>query len=162
MTFQTRSSSLSGQQLIDLCDSLPPHQTMICGGVAKIHSKQKDELSFAYTGLFGALIYVIDRKYGKRYIYMKDLNDFETLFEMQVTNKFIKAYLKMNDYFFYFFYKQSILGFSFAESDDASSLKYNIAFYAEKKGANEITDGKRPTRDQLITHSISSQLNRVA
>jgi hypothetical protein len=121
----------------ELSANIPKSQTVICVGVAKIHSKQKDEFNFSYTGLFGALAYIIDRKVKCRSIKLFDLNNFEVLFEMQVRSSLTTAYKKMNDNFFYFHYKSSNIGFSFVESDDASNLDQAISFYTRDKAEND-------------------------
>lgn len=142
MSFEPRSSSLSQIQIKEIVDNLSEKETLVCAGVAKIHTKQKNEFNFSYTGLFGAICYIIDRRSSKKFIKMVDLNSFEVIYEMEVLSPLINAYQKMNDNFYYFYYKNSIVGYSFAESDDATSISNAINFYTMNKSINPHLFGK--------------------
>lgn len=135
--FQIKTSSLTESQIDALARKLGGTQTILCAGVVKIHTKQKDEFNFTYSGLFGALCFIIDRKVHETFARLLTLPEGECTFEFQIKSNFTKKLNKMNDHFRYFFHKDSIIGLSFAEYEDASNFERAIERYTKPLSKNE-------------------------
>ena len=127
--FQTKTSSLEEDQILLLNQKSGGAQTIVTAAVAKIHSKDKDAFNFSYTGLFGALCVIVDRKSHLTSAKLISLPSCETQFEVSINASFRSKLHKMNDCFLYFFHKSSVIGLSFAESEDTTTFERAVERY---------------------------------
>lgn len=137
--FQTKSSSLEDDQIGLLNQKVGGTHTVVTAAVVKIHSKEKDVFNFTYTGLFGALCVIVDRKTHLTYTKLYSLPGCECQFEMEINCTFKNKINKMNDCFLYFFHKNSIIGLSFAESEDTTTFERAVERYTKSFSKNRFT-----------------------
>ena len=157
--FKTQTASLTENQLDVLREKIGGKQTVIVAGVAKIHTKHQNDFKFTYSGLFGALAYMIDRSLQVRVIKLFELTSYQVMFEMKVTKMFVSAYQKMNDYFSFFHYKNSTIGFSFAEYEDSYNFSRAIKQHTLDNTDNFNLYRSKSSISNKFTRKIALTLN---
>jgi len=133
MIFETKTSSLSVDQLKVFTKHFGLTKTLLSAGVAKLHTKPNSDINFIYSGVFGALCFVLDRVTEKRSLQLINLNTLDIKFELEVKPTLSSSLYKLNDHFLYFYWKNSTVGFSFTDSNDIAQLEYILRNYSSKR-----------------------------
>ena len=115
---------------------MPKSMTLLSASVVKLFTKQKDEFKFTYSKIFGALCLVFCRNTHRKYLKILELNDHTELFDMEVTSNFRSCLNRLNQHFLYFYKGRSVIGLSFAESDEVEALMNCLRIYELEKSKN--------------------------
>ena len=108
---------------------------ILTAAIVKLFIYNQKDKKWLYTGLCGALCLSIDRSLNGSILFrLYDLNIFELLFEQELYYEFENLYRDLNESFFCFpVIGKFILSFSFADSNDALTMRQNINLYCPKK-----------------------------
>ena len=126
--------------------------TILTSAVVKLHHANKQDKKWIYTDLCGGLCLIMNRELGGVAMFrMYDLNCFELIFETELYYDFDKYYCELNDFFHCFEVPGNFLiGFSFADSDEAAKFKSDISRYTPKSDIMQLED-KLKKRDANIS-----------
>ena len=148
------SGTVTLEQLDKIDYVIGPKATCLGTAVIRLHSAENQEKKWVYSGLCGALCFIIDRKLGGVALFkMFDLDSFNSVFEAELYYDFPNFYMEMNDNFYCFpIPGNHYIGFSFADSEEALTFKSLVEKYSPKNAHKNRPEDK--TRKFIVPKEV--------
>ena len=161
-------TTITNYQFKNIEETIGRKSSIMAAAVIRLFTGGFTDRKWIYSGLCGGLCFVIDRSLGGVPVFrMLDLNTYEFLFEYEQHINFCKSYIGLNDYFYYFDMKGGLIGFSFADSNDAEIFLNLVNKYNQKPSKKKVKSSKNHKQDKsksflaLIYKMPKNQITKV-